>query len=446
MSSFPARFVRSGLACALAAGATALLGSCNQYELFLLTGYEQESFSNKADVIFVIDNSDSMYETSASLATNFASFINELQTVEDERPSDGLADAADNYIDYVQNRSSFVDFQFAITTTDVDADQGRSLGPLIRRGDPDIASSFVETLLCEATCFRKDLVLPSDPDYVCGQALQGEVTEDYMDCVCGAGSWRGNCGASVEEGLEAAYLAMCSAVPSPPLECLADVVQPATATDEEPNTIPAVFTETDILANEGMLRDRANTIVVVVSDEGDGSRRMERQATGEEYEKLFEQFGRRVTFATIVPGLGSDDKVTCPGTATDWGVSRYTYMANRTGGIVEDIFDPACDPRDFSEALNSLGELLRNLLTTFPLRSIPDPDTIVVFVEGKEIAAAEVTGQDRYGFDVFGDGWSYDIGNNAVEFHGAAVPPYDAEVDVYYLPLEGMPRDLPFGN
>ncbi len=441
MSSSLARF---GLHAALALGAIGTLSSCNRYELFLLTGYEQESFSNKADVVFIIDNSDSMYETSVSLASNFAGFINELQTVEDERPTDGLADAADNYIDYVQNRSSFVDFQFAITTTDVDADQGKNLGPLIRRGDADIADTFVETLLCEATCFRKDLVLPSDPTYTCGQALSGDVTEEYLDCVCGAGSWRGNCGASVEEGLEAAYLAMCSGVPSPPLECFADVVQPATGTGDEPDTIPAVFTEADVLSNEGMLRDRANTIVVVVSDEGDGSRRMERQNTGEVYEKLFEQFGRRVTFATIVPGLGNDDKVICPGTATDWGVSRYNYMAYRTGGLVEDIFDANCDPRDFSEALSSLGDLLRNLLTTFPLRSIPDPDTIVVFVEGKEVAEAEVVGTDKYGFDVFGDGWSYDISDNSVEFHGAAIPTYDAEVDVYYLPLEGMPRELPF--
>ena len=442
MSSFPPRFARCGLLAATAAW----LGSCNQYELFLLTGYEQESFSNKADVLFVIDNSDSMYETSASLASNFAAFINELETVEEERPSDGLADAADNYIDYVQNRSSFVDFQFAITTTDVEVARGENLGPLVRRGDADIASTFVETLLCEATCFRADLVLPSDPDYVCGQALVGDVSEEYMDCVCGAGSWRDNCGASVEEGLEGAYMAMCSAVPSPPLECFADVVQPATATDGEPTDLGSLFTEANVLSNDGMLRERANTIVVIVSDEGDGSRRMERQATGEVYEKLFEQFGRRVTFATIVPGLGNDDRVECPGTATDWGVGRYTYMANRTNGLVENIFDAGCNPRDFSEALSSLGELLRNLLTTFPLRSIPDPDTIVVFVEGKEVAAAEVTGQDKYGFDLYGDGWSYDVPNNAVEFHGTAVPTYDAEVDVYYLPLEGMPRELPFGD
>jgi hypothetical protein len=239
-------------------------------------------------------------------------------------------------------------------------------------------------------------------------------------------------------------MAMCSAVPSPPVACSQDIVQKAEATGEDDTILPSLFGSAQVLSNEGMLRDKANTIIVIVSDEGDGSRRMNREATGETYEALFEQFGRRVTFATIIPSLDAEDRVACPGTATDWGVGRYTYMANRTNGLVEDIFTPGCAPRDFKEALNSLGELLRNLLTTFALASVPDPDTLIVFVEGKEVAQAEIVGVDKYGFDVFGDGWSYDIKANAVEFHGAAIPTYDAEVEVYYLPLEGMPRELPF--
>ena len=33
---------------------------CNQYEPFRITGFEQENFNNNADIVFVIDNSDSM--------------------------------------------------------------------------------------------------------------------------------------------------------------------------------------------------------------------------------------------------------------------------------------------------------------------------------------------------------------------------------------------------
>ena len=419
------------------------LAGCNRYDMFRVSGYQQENFSNKADILFVIDNSDSMYEVSLSMALNFAGFVQELQTEEEQRPRDGLADAAVDYVDYVQNPSGFVDFQFAILTTDVEADKGKNLGPLIRRGDPNVSEAFIDTLLCEATCFRDDLVLPTDPTYTCGAPVT-EITEEYLDCTCGQGQWRGACGTSIEEGLEAAYMAMCSAIPNPPLECFADIVVPAEATDADDEILEALFTDADVLANEGLLRDRANTIVVVVSDEGDSSRRMQRQATGERYEQLFQQFGRRVTFATIVPSLDNEGRVACPGTATDWGVGRYVYMADRTNGLVEDIFDPNCEPRDFQQALQSLGELIQNLLTTFPLASVPDPDTIVVFVDGKEVTRAEVVGEDKYGFDVYGDGWSYVIAANAVEFHGTAIPTYGADVEVYYLPLEGMPRELPF--
>jgi len=424
--------------------ACAALSSCNRYDLFRISGYQQESFSNKADVVFVIDNSDSMYEVSASLALNFANFINTIQSSEEEIPSDGLPDAADNFIDYVNNRSSYVDFQFAITTTDVEVSVGEALGGLYKRGDPNLTDDFVNTLLCEATCFREDLQLPTDPTYVCGGPLGDEITEEYLDCVCGAGTWTGNCGAAIEEGIEAAYMSMCSAVPSPPVACFDDVLQEATATGEDDELVPALFTDANVLRNEGMLRENANTIVVFVSDEGDGSRRLHREPTAEEYESLFGQFGRRVTFASIVPGLDADGGVTCPGTATDWGVERYNYLAFRTNGLVEDIFDPACDPRDFGEALEALGELLTNLLTTFPLASVPQPETLIVRVDGSDVAPADVTGQDKYGYDIYGSGWSYSASDNAVEFHGDAIPGYDAEVQVLYLPLEGMPRELPF--
>ncbi len=63
-------------------GLAALTG-CNQYELFRLTGYEQNSFSNRADVLFVIDNSDSMTPYATSLAINFGDFVGDLAALED---------------------------------------------------------------------------------------------------------------------------------------------------------------------------------------------------------------------------------------------------------------------------------------------------------------------------------------------------------------------------
>ena len=45
--------------------------ACQKVEFFHLAGYEQESFSNDADILFVIDNSSSMKEEAQSLGNNF---------------------------------------------------------------------------------------------------------------------------------------------------------------------------------------------------------------------------------------------------------------------------------------------------------------------------------------------------------------------------------------
>ena len=70
--------------------------------------------------------------------------------------------------------------------------------------------------------------------------------------------------------------------------------------------------------------------------------------------------------------------------------------------------------------------------------------TITAVVDGKNIPEAEVIDQDSFGLDVYSDGWSYRPADNSVEFHGTAIPAYNAEVNIYYLPVDGMPRELPF--
>lgn len=425
----------AAVTCALA------LTSCNSYDLFRVSGYEQQSFNNKADVLFIIDNSDSMLEESASLATNFATFIADIDSVEQAHSHNGLSDAVTNYVDYVQNRSGFVDYRFSITTTDVQTDAGKLVGPTVKRGDADVPERFIENLVCEATCFSAAAVLPTDPGYQCGDPLGDTLSEQYVQCVCGA-SYLGNCGAAVEEGLEAAFLALCRAVPNPPLECFADVEIEDSNGDLQ--VYPALVDPTDTMSNPDMLRDDANLIVVVVSDEGDGSRRQLREDIPDRYVDLFARFRRRITWVLIGPDLASDNTVRCPGTATDWGVVRYNYMVYTSDGRSIPIFDDNCDTRDFDEALGQLGELLTNLVTSFPLQSVPVPGTIIVLVDGKRVAEAEVTGTDQFGIETWSDGFSYRAADNSVVFHGAAIPTYDANVEVYYQPIDGMPRELPF--
>lgn len=432
------------------------LVGCNRYELFRLAGYQQESFSNKADILFIIDNSNSMTDEATALAANFKQFIELLQTQEEEIVREDLGDAVENYKDYVVNRGAFVDFQIGITTTEIANGWGELKGApgqeLLVRGDEALADKFIENLLCHATCFNKD---PDDP----------VITADYLDNLCGAGNWKDvNCASSgYEEGLEAAFMSLCRAVPNPPEECFEPTVARTQITfevdtadtggfelpDDTGVPMETLFTDAHVLSNAGLTRNNATFIPVIVSDEGDDSRR---ESTGDEfpknYEKLFTKFNRRLSWVTITQPL--DESFEAPPGCfgyTEWGVFRYDFMVRISGGLKIPLSQSVggdCLPTDFGENLNQFGQLLQNLLTVFELQSVPDPDSLLVFVDKQEVARAEVLQTDAYGLPIYNDGWSYEPSVNAIRFHGAAIPPNDAVVQVYYEPVDGMPRGLPF--
>jgi hypothetical protein len=424
----------------IAALLIALPGCKNSYDMFRVGGYQQESFQNSADVLFVVDNSDTMLLETQDLVENFALFIQGIAAVEAEIGSTaGLADAVDNYVAFADDRSAFVDFQFAVTTTDPSADKGEALGSgVVDRSDPALVETFIDNVLCEAVCFE-GAVLPSE-DYQCGDEFT-EVSEEYVECACG-GNWQNssNCGTSDEAGLESVFLAMCQAVESPPVACFEDYVTPDGA------TVPAPLDEGDIGKNAGLIRTGSNFVPVIVTDEGDSSNRIAHgEGTADEYLALYDQFNVRMTFVTIGPTLDQNNQIFCSGAANDWNVQRYAWMSHLTDGRFVPIDEtPACITRDFEDVLTELGELLSNLLTVFPLQSVPVPGTITAVVDGKNIPEAEVIDQDSFGLDVYSDGWSYRPADNSVEFHGTAIPAYNAEVNIYYLPVDGMPRELPF--
>jgi len=405
-----------------------LLG-CNDYELFRLTGFEQASFSNKADILFVVDNSDSMVQNASSLATNFGTFIDGIQAQTELQQTDDLNDAVDNYTTYVSDRAANLNYQFGITTMDVDSTWGQLAGKaanrLVQRGEEDVADRFIDSLLCDATCFSDS-------------GGGGDFSGGELDNICGQGKWENNCGSAREEGLEAVFMAMCRAVPNPPNACFEDV-------QVGDDVFPANFTDADILTNEGLLRERSTFMPIIVTDEGDDSRRMAQSTTyPETYESLFQKFGVNMSWVVIGPQLDEAFELTCPGTATEWGTIRYQYFVQTTNGLKINIHDPSCDPADFGTALDQLGELLSSLLSSFSLQSIPKEDTIMVFVDGEEVARSELTNTNQYGLDVYSSGWQYQPEDNSILFHGTAIPPNDADVKVYYEPLDGMPRTLPF--
>ncbi len=424
--------MRPGPALAILALAT----GCNRYDLFRVGGYQQTAFSNKADILFVIDNSDSMIEEAQSLTENFGSFIAKLQEREATFSYDGLTDAVGNYQDYVVDRGAFVDYQFGITTTDISEANGALLGDvaIVKKGSPSLIEDFSANLLCNAFCApTADAV---DPD----QAA-------YLDDVCGGNDWVGNCGSAGEQGLEAVYKAMCRSVPNPPTDCF--LGGPTADSDEyEP------LSDADVLSNEGFLRTGSTFIPVIVSDEGDGSVRLPNaDPIPVPYEALYNVFGWRQSFVAIAPTLTPDYEVLCPGTAANWGVIRYKYFVEQTNGLFIPIDDGVidgtgteigCGTADFGAALEQLGDLLQNLFNAFPLQSVPKEETILVFVDGAQVSESADVTVDNYGITRYSDGWTYEPNENSIVFHGAAVPGFDAEVQVYYEPIDGMPRALPF--
>ena len=420
------------VAMALAISTTA----CNQYEMFRVAGFAQESFSNDADILFVVDNSTSMQDEAEELALNFDSFIGRLaDPTQGAASADGLHDAVDNYLNFVDNRGRFIDYQLAMTTTDVETDYGALKGDngIITKGEEDVTGKFIENLFCGAACFDEDDV-QSDPSYTCGDEPDGIVSEQYLDCVCDAGNaWDDNCAASGdEEPLEAVLMAMCRATPNPPEECY-----------ESPFS---QFTEFDELSSEGLMRENSTLIVVLVTDEGDDSRRM---ASNDDdistYTDIYDKFPGRQSWAVIGP-----DTTECnQASATTWGVSRLKKMVKQTNGLYLDIAEKDeagdCQVADFAENLQTLGDLLNSLLDAFPLQSIPELDSIVVFVDDEEVDEATFLGEDTADTGgAYTDGWSYLPAENAIQFHGDAIPDYNANVRIYYRPLEGMPRELPF--
>lgn len=434
-----------------------LLSGCNSYEVFRVTGFEQANFSNDADILFIVDNSGSMQPEASDLAINFHEFIGQLTAAEGSNvPRATLADAVGSYL-REKSGNGTIDYQLGLINTSVDytngadpgiepGEAGLLVGEVINRSTPDAAVAFQDQLLCQTTCWS-ELELAVNPDHVCGDPLEDEVTIEYLDCACGVDLWRDHCGAGTEEGLEAGLMALCRAVDTPPDVCF-EYVDPVGGTA----MTPTVFNAGDAGSNAGFLREGANTILVIVTDEGDGSRRMAIADTDvAPYLEAFSTFENPVRIAVIGPPHPEDEEGvhddSCLDGALGWGVERYQNAAAESSAVYIDLtnIDEGCAPNDFSENLKKIGDLLSTLLTIFELQSYPDAASIQVWVDGERVAHSELlSGAEETHDAVYGDGWNYEAAYNAVKFNGAAVPAYNADVRIYYLPLGGTPRELPF--
>jgi hypothetical protein len=294
---------------------------------------------------------------------------------------------------------------------------------------------------------------------VCDAACIEDVPNDIpVGCRSGRGCTDSSTG-SVEEGIEAVFMAMCRAVENPPEPCFQKWWPTADGTgfqmfppgdtgaldDGADDPVP-YFEQDDVMSNRGMLREGSVVIPVIITDEGDQSRRIDtRDGKVFPYDEYFKLFGHRMSWAVIGP---SEDATACKGPAANWGIQRYERMVYGSNGVYIPISlrknQDECVNADFATALADIGGLLRSLSTSFPLQSTPVPGTIVVTVGGITVPQSTESIDEELELVVYTDGWSYRAADNTVLLHGDAVPEANEDVRVYYLPSGGSPRDLPF--
>lgn len=96
---------------------------------------------------------------------------------------------------------------------------------------------------------------------------------------------------------------------------------------------------------------------------------------------------------------------------------RYADIASKTNGVLGSI----CDT-NFSQNLEDIQSRIAELSTQFRLSRTPIESSIVVIINGLNIPQNTT------------NGWTYNSTNNSVVFHGTAVPPQGASVQITFDP------------
>ena len=170
--------------------------------------------------------------------------------------------------------------------------------------------------------------------------------------------------------------------------------------------------------NTDFSRKDARLNVIVLSDEDDHS-----PSSVADYMEQFEQHAGDPGF--VLHAIVGDEPLGCvsQGSAADAGV-RYIESAKNTGGYRDSI----CLV-DYGEILERIGLQVAGLGDSFYLGELPESDTLEVRVD-----SVLIPGRDQ-------DGWTYEPDENAVRFHGRAVPRAGMLVQIRYQPLLGVSVD-----
>lgn len=151
--------------------------------------------------------------------------------------------------------------------------------------------------------------------------------------------------------------------------------------------------------NEGFLRPNAKTTAVMVSDEPEQSRQ-----DWDHYVGRMRAVAPTIGITSIVGDVPDGCPTADPGTG-------YVEASLATGGAILSI----CN-EDWSSYFETIAELsARGQTDTFVLTSVPDPDTLVVHVDGAPSAE-----------------WTYDATWNAIVFAPGGVPAPGTQIQAWY--------------
>ena len=523
----------TGISVGLAASNVA----CNSYDLLIHDHFAQASFSNRVDILWQVDSSNSMAGNQANLQTSFDCFINQLagsggQTscdTDTDCPAGGtcnpcgycdvdeeplelntLSDAIDVYEQFLGNRTQFLNYQMGVTTSQATP----------CANDPDAYAGCEDSVgntgrLRSLANAADDVSHPPTFLYPDSETL----VEDFKNLVN-----VGVDGSNVEYGFWVSTLAICASLDLPFDSDFTDWGSDTLFTCSGTNwdlshpwapfcrCLPQEFYDYNVVVDENgderrFLRDNSTLVVIAVTDEGDSTPHLgtaewpwadEIEAdcvigepwpvsvqeqcenatsiTCENYCKIeyfldfYESIDRRVVFAVMGPGaeLNTDQQgnVTLTSVCNDQNSSPqelefYLWGAELTNGMYAPIDVPIsgdtapCEDADFNQALSDLGRLVSNLSSGWHLSTVPDLGTVSVFIQGLEVPPAECdpeydecppeepptcTGSPSAGLN----GWTYDESAQSIQFHGDCIPDFNQVVDIYYLPLSGGGRPLPF--
>ena len=165
--------------------------------------------------------------------------------------------------------------------------------------------------------------------------------------------------------------------------------------------------------NRGFLRDDASLELVFLSDEEDQSpARVSFYIDFFKSIKGFRNEGLLHASAIVGPAAVGGRAGGCESNfgSADAG-ERYIDVVDATGGTFHSI----C-VQDYGPALDSIGDRAFGLRVQFFLSRVPDPDTLVVSVQGAPLD----------------QGWAWDEASNSVIFDPAAVPQPGEHVEINY--------------